>query len=97
MATPDTLLGKDAIAQKGWLSAHRWLLLRRLSQILILAMFLSGPLAGIWILKGNIASSSLLDTVPMTDPLLFLQMLAAGFSASQVQPLSAPPLSLLSL
>lgn len=79
MATPDDKLGRDAIAAKGWIAAHRWLILRRASQVAILAMFLSGPAAGIWILKGNIASSSLFDTVPMTDPLLFLQMLAAGF------------------
>ncbi len=79
MATPAERLGKDAIAAKGWLAAHRWLIARRVTQIAIVAMFLSGPWAGIWILKGNIASSSLLDTVPMTDPLLFMQMLASGF------------------
>ena len=79
MATPADQLGKGAIAAKGWLSAHRWLIARRLTQVAIIAMFLSGPWAGIWILKGNIASSSLLDTVPMTDPLLFMQMLASGF------------------
>ncbi len=79
MATPDRDIGKDAVVQKGWIAAYKWLALRRFSQIAILAMFMSGPWFGIWILKGNIASSSLLDTIPMTDPLLFLQILAAGF------------------
>ncbi len=72
-------LGADAVTAKGWLQAHKWLLLRRLSQIGILVLFLLGPWAGIWILKGNLSSSRLLDTVPMTDPMVFLQMLFAGF------------------
>ena len=50
--------GKEAIRVKGWLAAHRFLLLRRFSQLGILALFLAGPMFGIWIVKGNIASSS---------------------------------------
>ncbi len=72
--------GADAIAAKGWFKAHKWLLLRRMSQIGILLLFLLGPLAGVWIIKGNLSSSLLLETVPLTDPLLFLQILAAGFT-----------------
>lgn len=75
----DVKVGAEAIAQKGWIKAHQFLLLRRLSQISVLVLFLLGPMAGIWILKGNLASSLLLDTIPMTDPTLFLQMLATGF------------------
>jgi ferredoxin-type protein NapH len=71
-------LGRDAIANKGWFGAHKWLILRRLSQIAILGLFMAGPLAGVWVLKGNLSSSLFLDKVPMTDPLVFLQMLAAG-------------------
>ena len=80
-----TKLGAEATETKGWFRAHKWLLLRRLSQIGILLLFLLGPLGitlgieQIWILKGNLASSLLLDTVPMTDPFLLLQILAAGF------------------
>lgn len=44
----------------------------------MLGLFLLGPLAGIWILKGNLSSSLLLETVPLTDPLTLLQSLAAG-------------------
>lgn len=71
-------LGKEAIEVKGWWGAHKWLLLRRLSQIGILALFLLGPWFGAWVIKGNLSSSLLLETVPMTDPLLYLQMLVVG-------------------
>ena len=64
--------------QKGWWKSHRWLLLRRLSQFLILAMFLSGPWLGVWILHGNYSSSLLLDAIPFTDPLITLQSPASG-------------------
>jgi len=70
--------GKDAVASKGWLGAHRWLLLRRLSQLGILALFLLGPIAGIWVLKGNLSASMVLDVLPLTDPLLLLQTLLSG-------------------
>lgn len=71
-------VGQRAIATRGWFKAHQYLLLRRISQLMILALFLLGPLAGVWILKGNLSSSLLLDTVPMTDPYTLLQTLAAG-------------------
>lgn len=60
------------------LSRHRWLLLRRASQLAILGLFLVGPWFGMWILKGNLSASLLLDTVPLTDPLLTLQSMLAG-------------------
>ncbi|MFQ5643479.1 MAG: quinol dehydrogenase ferredoxin subunit NapH [Thiogranum sp.] len=74
-------LGAEAVEKKGWWQAYKWLLLRRCSQLAILALFLLGPMAGIWVIKGNLSSSLLLGTVPMTDPLVFLQVLAAGFTA----------------
>jgi len=67
--------GIEAIEKKGWFRACKWLLLRRVSQLAILTLFLLGPLAGIWIVKGNLASSLLLDTVPLTDPYVLLQSL----------------------
>lgn len=78
MIKPSQRLGLEAIETKGWWLAHRWLVLRRLSQLSIMGLFLAGPLAGVWIIKGNLASSLLLDTVPMMEPHLFLQMLFAG-------------------
>jgi len=70
--------GAEAIAEKGWLAAHRYLILRRISQLGILGLFLLGPLAGIWIVKGNLASSLTLDMLPLTDPLVLLQVIASG-------------------
>ncbi|MCP3969435.1 MAG: quinol dehydrogenase ferredoxin subunit NapH [Rhodobacteraceae bacterium] len=79
MVTPLKDLGRDAIAAKGWFGAYKWLILRRSAQIGTLILFLLGPWAGIYILRGNMASSLLLDTVPLSDPLLLIQILAAGF------------------
>ena len=42
-------------------------------------MFLSGPIWQVWILKGNYSSSMLLDTVPLTDPLMTAESLATGY------------------
>ena len=71
-------IGKAAVLTNGWWPAHRWLVLRRSSQLGILALFLLGPLAGVWILKGNLSSSLTLNVLPLTDPFLILQSLAAG-------------------
>ena len=68
-------LGQEALLTKGWWNSHQWLMLRRISQLSVLSLFLIGPWFGIWIIKGNIASSEILDTVPLTDPLLLLQVL----------------------
>ncbi len=70
------VLPGSAVAEKGWWRAHRYLLLRRFSQLAVLGLFLLGPLAGIWIIKGNLSGSLLLDVVPFTDPFVFLQVLA---------------------
>ncbi len=77
--TPLNQLGREAIAKKGWFTAHKFLLARRAVQLAILGLFMLGPIAGFAILKGNLSSSLFLETIPMTDPLLFLQMLAGGF------------------
>ncbi|WP_150428088.1 quinol dehydrogenase ferredoxin subunit NapH [Dechloromonas sp. CZR5] len=71
-------IGAEAIEAKGWLGAHKWLILRRLSQLSILALFMIGPLAGIWIVKGNLNYSYTLDVLPLTDPYVALQSLMAG-------------------
>lgn len=71
--------GAEAIAEKGWLAAHNWLILRRASQIGILLLFLVGPWFGVWIVKGNLSYSLTLDILPLTDPYLVAQMLAAGY------------------
>ena len=65
--------GAEVIKLKGWFAAHRYLILRRISQLAILGLFLAGPLLGVWIVKGNIASSLTLGVLPLTDPLVLLQ------------------------
>lgn len=68
--------GKAAIQNLGWWKAHRFLILRRVSQLTIIALFMAGPTWGVF--KGNLSSSTLFDVVPFTDPLLLLQTITAG-------------------
>lgn len=77
-ARADRIPGREAAAVRGVLAANRWLIARRLSQALFLALFLTGPLFGVWIAKGTLAESLTLDTLPLTDPFVLLQSLAAG-------------------
>ncbi|MBB3321559.1 quinol dehydrogenase ferredoxin subunit NapH [Atlantibacter sp. RC6] len=70
--------GRDALAVKGVFGAYGWLMARRVTQLLVLALFLSGPWFGVWILRGNYSSSLLLDTVPLSDPLMIAQSLLSG-------------------
>jgi ferredoxin-type protein NapH len=70
--------GAEAIVEKGWLAAHKWLILRRSSQIGILLFFLVGPWFGLWIVKGNLNYSYTLGVLPLTDPYLLLQALVSG-------------------
>jgi ferredoxin-type protein NapH len=77
-------VGAEAIAEKGWLVAHKWLILRRASQIGILLLFMVGPWFGWWIVKGNLNYSYTLGVLPLTDPYLLAQMLAAGQTPEQL-------------
>ena len=70
--------GAEAIRAKGWLAAHKWLLLRRASQFALLALFLAGPWLGYWIVKGNLNYSLTLGVLPLADPYVLLQSLVAG-------------------
>jgi len=71
-------IGAEAVAVKGRLRANKWLLLRRFSQFGILTLFLLGPLAGIWIVKGNLNYSYTLGFLPLTDPYVALQAAMTG-------------------
>ncbi|HEB94908.1 MAG TPA: quinol dehydrogenase ferredoxin subunit NapH [Sedimenticola thiotaurini] len=78
-------VGAEAVEAKGWIRAHKWLLLRRISQIGILALFLISPylvdrLDGTWVVKGNLASSMTLDVLPLTDPHILLQAILTGIT-----------------
>ncbi|WP_127959965.1 quinol dehydrogenase ferredoxin subunit NapH [Serratia microhaemolytica] len=79
MANPVAQAGREARLRHGWWRSHRFLLLRRSSQLLILLMFLAGPLWSIWILRGNYSASLLFESVPLTDPLMMLESLLAGY------------------
>ncbi|MBV2360935.1 quinol dehydrogenase ferredoxin subunit NapH [Thalassococcus sp. CAU 1522] len=74
----DIPVGHDAIAEKGWLSAHKYLLLRRFSQAFFLAIFLLGPWFGIWWVKGNLSGSLTFGVLPLTDPFILIQSIVAG-------------------
>jgi ferredoxin-type protein NapH len=71
-------IGHEALEAKGWLGAHRWLLLRRASQLGVLALFMVGPWFGWWLVKGNLSYSLTLGTLPLTDPLVLLQSVLTG-------------------
>jgi ferredoxin-type protein NapH len=73
----------DAIAARGYWATRRWLVLRRVSQAAILGLFLAGPLAGVWIVKGNLNYSLTLGVLPLTDPFVLLQSLFAGHVAEK--------------
>jgi ferredoxin-type protein NapH len=68
----------EAVRVKGPWKAYKWLVLRRASQFGFLALFLLGPLAGVWLVVGNLGSSRTLDVLPLTDPYVLLQSFAAG-------------------
>jgi ferredoxin-type protein NapH len=61
----------------------KYLVLRRASQLGILALFLLGPLAGIWIVKGTLTYSYTLDTLPLADPYVLAQSLLAFHAPEQ--------------
>ena len=68
----------ESLPRRSWLAARKWLLLRRCSQLTVLALFLAGPLAGVWVVKGNLAASETLGVLPLAEPFAVLQSIAAG-------------------
>ncbi|MDM8558511.1 quinol dehydrogenase ferredoxin subunit NapH [Candidatus Parabeggiatoa sp. HSG14] len=72
-------LSVDIVTTKGWVNAYKWLFLRRVTQLTILGLFLLGPWFGVWVVKGNLASSLTLEILPLTDPYVLLQSLFTGF------------------
>lgn len=62
----------------GVMRAHKWWLLRRISQVSVLALFMLGPLAGIWIARGNFAASEIGGLLTLGDPYMVAQSLFGG-------------------
>jgi len=57
---------------------YKFLILRRITQISILFLYFAANAYGWKILIGNLSFSKLFNTIPLTDPYAFLQMLFAG-------------------
>ena len=57
---------------------YRYLILRRVTQIALLVLYFGANAWGWTVLQGNLSSSLILGTIPMSDPYAALQMLAAG-------------------
>ena len=68
--------------QRSWLQRYKWLILRRISQFSILGVFILSPMTDSWFIKGNLSSSLLMNSVPLTDPYLLIQSLFAGHSVT---------------
>ncbi|MCW9715532.1 quinol dehydrogenase ferredoxin subunit NapH [Avibacterium sp. 21-594] len=79
MANSPKYAGREAREKLGLWRANRFLFWRRLTQLSILAMFLSGPWLGVWILRGNYSGSLFLDLIPMSDPLITAESLVTGY------------------
>lgn len=56
---------------------YKFLVLRRISQISILSLFVAGNMLGWHILRGNLSTSKVLDTLPLADPFAILQIFAS--------------------
>jgi len=59
---------------------YRYLTLRRITQISVLFLFLSGNALGWNVVRGNLSSARIVDTIPLSDPFAVLQNLSAGAS-----------------
>ena len=60
------------------LVSHRYLVSRRLLQVLIPSLFVAGNLLGWKVLRGNLSTSKVLDSFHLADPFAVLQIAAAG-------------------
>jgi ferredoxin-type protein NapH len=63
---------------KTLLDKYRFLIARRVSQVLIMFLYVIANVYGINFLTGNLSSSLLVGFVPLSDPYAVLQMLVAG-------------------
>ncbi|MDC7242890.1 MAG: 4Fe-4S binding protein, partial [Sphaerochaetaceae bacterium] len=57
---------------------YKYLILRRITQISLMLLYFGANAWGWNILVGNLSSSKILDTIPMSDPYAVLQMFSAG-------------------
>ena len=57
---------------------YRYLILRRFTQTSLMVLYFGANAWGWTVIQGNLSSSLILNTIPMSDPYAALQMLAAG-------------------
>jgi len=57
---------------------YRYLILRRLTQISIMLLYIGANVWGWKFLMGNLSTSSLFESIPLSDPFAVLQMFFAG-------------------
>jgi ferredoxin-type protein NapH len=57
---------------------YKYLTLRRITQLSILFLFFAGNAYGWIVLRGNLSSAKVLDTIPLSDPFAVLQSFSAG-------------------
>ncbi len=56
----------------------RFMILRRLTQFGLLGLYIGANVFGWTVLQGNLSSSLLFETIPLTDPYAIMQMTLAG-------------------
>ncbi|RJR18726.1 MAG: quinol dehydrogenase ferredoxin subunit NapH [Nitrospiraceae bacterium] len=57
---------------------YKYLISRRMTQIAVLFLFFAGNAYGWKILRGNLSSAKVLDTLPLSDPFAVAQSFSAG-------------------
>ncbi len=57
---------------------YRFLIARRVTQVSIMLLYILANIYGINYLMGNLSSSLVLETIPLSDPFAVLQMIFAG-------------------
>jgi len=60
------------------LKNYRFLILRRITQITLLFIYVGGNIWGWNVLQGNLSSSLVFGVIPLSDPFAALQMFSAG-------------------
>ena len=59
---------------------YRYLILRRLTQITLLVLYVGANAWGWKMLRGNLSTSSILGTIPLSDPYAVIQIAVTGAS-----------------
>lgn len=61
-----------------YLKKHRFLILRRFVQLSLMVLYILGAYSTIKLLEGNLSSSLIVGTIPLSDPYAILQIYASG-------------------